>query len=68
MCIRSSSLDHDDRLIHGVELHKAPCRRAVAERCGNATVAITRETYSHAIPGMPEEASTLIAVLVLSAT
>jgi hypothetical protein len=32
-----------------------------------ATVSITLDTYSHAIPAMQEEAATLIAVLVFTA-
>jgi integrase len=39
----------------------------VSERLGHATVAITLDTYSHAVPAMQEEAAVRIAELVLSA-
>jgi DNA-directed RNA polymerase alpha subunit len=38
--------------------------KVVSERLGHATVAITLDTYSHAIPAMQEEAAALIAGLV----
>ena len=38
----------------------------VSERLGHATVSITLDTYSHAIPAMQEEAARLIAGLVFS--
>ena len=56
----------------------APCRRRVAtphasiargsgpERLGHATVSITLDTYSHAIPALQEEEAALIAGLVLA--
>ena len=37
------------------------------ERLGHATIAITLDTYSHAIPAMQEEAAVLIADLVFAA-
>jgi len=40
----------------------------VSERFGHATISITRETYSHAIPAMQEEAAALIVGLVFAAT
>jgi hypothetical protein len=40
--------------------------KIVCERCCHATVSITRDTYSHAIPALQEEAATLIAGLVFS--
>ena len=36
------------------------------ERLGHATVSITLDTYSHAIPAMQEEAAALIAELVFA--
>jgi hypothetical protein len=39
----------------------------VSERLGHATVSITLDTYSHAIPAM-QEAAALIAGLVLTAS
>ena len=36
----------------------------VSERLGHATIAITLDTYSHAIPAMQEEEATLITDLV----
>jgi len=41
-------------------------RKAVSERLGHATVSITLDTYSHAIPAMQEEAAALIAGLVFA--
>jgi integrase len=38
--------------------------KVVSERLGHATIAITLDTYSHAIPAMQEEAAVLIANLV----
>ncbi len=35
--------------------------KLVSERLGHATVSITLDTYSRAIPAMPEEAAALIA-------
>jgi integrase len=40
--------------------------KVVSERLGHATVAITLDTYSHAIPAMQEEAAALIAGLVFA--
>ena len=40
--------------------------KVVSERLGHATVSITLDTYSHAIPAMQEEAAALIVGLVLS--
>ena len=37
----------------------------MSERLGHATIAITLDTYSHAVPAMREEAAALIARLVL---
>jgi integrase len=38
--------------------------KVVSERLGHATVSITLDTYSHAIPAMQEEAAERIAGLV----
>ena len=35
--------------------------KVVSERLGHATISITLDTYSHAIPAMQEEAAALIA-------
>ncbi len=40
--------------------------KVVSERLGHATVSITLDTYSHAIPAMQEEEAALIAGLVFS--
>ena len=40
--------------------------KVVSERLGHATVSITLDTYSHAIPAMQEEAAALIAGLVFA--
>jgi integrase len=42
--------------------------RVISERVGHATIAITLDTYSHAIPAMQEEAAALIAGLVFAGT
>jgi integrase len=39
----------------------------IGERLGHATVSITLDTYSHAIPAMQEEAAAKIADLVFAA-
>jgi integrase len=41
--------------------------KVVSERLGHATISITLDTYSHAIPAMQEEAAVRIAALVLAA-
>lgn len=41
--------------------------KVVLERLGHATVSITLDTYSHAIPAMQEEAALRITALVLAA-
>ena len=40
--------------------------KVVSERLGHATIGITLDTYSHAIPAMQEEAAALIAGLVFA--
>ena len=39
--------------------------KVVSERLGHASVSITLDTYSHAIPAMQETAAQLVAALVL---
>jgi hypothetical protein len=41
-------------------------RKVVSEWLGHAGVLITLDTYSHAIPALPEEAAALIAGLVIA--
>lgn len=38
--------------------------KVVSERLGHATVAVTLDTYSHAVPALQEDAAELIAGLV----
>jgi len=40
--------------------------KVVSERLGHATISITLDTYSHAIPAMQEEEAALIAQLVFA--
>ena len=40
--------------------------KVVSDRLGHATVSITLDTYSHAIPAMQEKAAALIAGLVFA--
>jgi integrase len=40
--------------------------KVISERLGNATVSITLDTYSHAIPALQEKAAERIAGLVLA--
>ncbi len=42
--------------------------KVVSERLGHATIAITLDTYSHAIPAMQEEAAARIAEVVFAAS
>jgi len=42
--------------------------KVISERLGHATISITLDTYSHAIPAMQEEAAALIAGLVFATT
>ena len=60
---------HDLRHTHATLALRAGINpKVVSERLGHATVAITLDTYSHAIPAMQEEAATRIAELVFAAT
>jgi integrase len=59
---------HDLRHTHAtLALQAGVHPKVVSERFGHATVAITLDTYSHAIPAMQEEAATRIAELVFAA-
>jgi integrase/predicted RNA-binding Zn-ribbon protein involved in translation (DUF1610 family) len=59
---------HDLRHTHAtLALQAGVHPKVVSERLGHATVSITLDTYSHAIPAMQEEAAALIAGLVFSA-
>jgi integrase len=42
--------------------------KVVSERLGHATVSMTLDTYSHAIPAMQEDAATRVAALVAGGT
>jgi integrase len=58
---------HDLRHTHATLALQAGIHpKVVSERLGHATVAITLDTYSHAIPAMHEEAATRIAELVFA--
>ena len=39
--------------------------KVVSERLGHASIAITLDTYSHAVPALSEEAASRVAALVL---
>ena len=59
---------HDLRHTHATLALRAGIHpKVVSERLGHATIAITLDTYSHAIPAMQEEAAVLIADLVMAA-
>ncbi len=58
---------HDLRHTHAtLSLQAGIHPKVVSERLGHATVSITLDTYSHAIPAMQEEAAALIAQLVFA--
>ena len=58
---------HDLRHTHATLALRAGIHpKVVSERLGHATVSITLDTYSHAIPAMQEEAAVLIADLVFA--
>src|SRR5450759_2739807 len=58
---------HDLRHAHATLALQAGIHpKVVSERLGHATVSITLDTYSHAIPAMQEEAAALIAGLVFA--
>jgi len=59
---------HDLRHTHATLALQAGIHpKVVSERLGHATIAITLDTYSHAIPAMQEEAAARIAELVFAA-
>ena len=59
---------HDLRHTHATLALQAGIHpKVVSERLGHATVSITLDTYSHAIPAMQEEAAERIAELVFAA-
>ena len=58
---------HDLRHTHATLALRAGIHpKVVSERLGHATISITLDTYSHAIPAMQEEAAALIAELVFA--
>jgi integrase len=58
---------HDLRHTHATLALRAGIHpKVVSERLGHATVSITLDTYSHAIPAMQEEAAAKIAGLVFA--
>jgi integrase len=58
---------HDLRHTHAtLALQAGVHPKVVSERLSHATVSITLDTYSHAIPAMQEEAAALIAGLVFA--
>ena len=58
---------HDLRHTHATLALRAGIHpKVVSERLGHATVSITLDAYSHAIPAMQEEAAALIAGLVFA--
>jgi len=58
---------HDLRHTHATLALRAGIHpKVVSERLGHASVSITLDTYSHAIPAMQEEAAARIAALVFS--
>jgi integrase len=60
---------HDLRHTHAtLALAAGVHPKVVSERLGHASVTITLDTYSHAIPAMQETAATLVASLVFGAS
>ena len=58
---------HDLRHTHAtLALQAGIHSKVVSEQLGHATVSITLDTYSQAIPAMQETAADLVAALVLS--
>ncbi len=56
---------HDLRHTHPtLALEAGVHPKVISERLGHATIAITLDTYSHAIPAMEEEAAERIAALL----
>jgi integrase len=60
---------HDLRHTHATLALQAGIHpKVVSERLGHATISITLDTYSHAIPALQEAAAALIAGLVFAET
>ena len=60
---------HDLRHTHATLALQAGIHpKVVSERLGHATISITLDTYSHAIPALQEEAAALIAGLVFASS
>ena len=57
---------HVKYLLHALALQTGIHPKVVSGRLGHATISITLDTYSHAIPAMQEEAAALIAGLVFA--
>lgn len=58
---------HDLRHTHAtLALQAGVHAKVVSERLGHSTIAITLDTYSHAIPAMQEEAAERVAALVFA--
>jgi len=58
---------HDLRHTHATLALQAGIHpKVVSERLGHATISITLDTYSHAIPALQEEAAALIAQLIFA--
>ena len=59
---------HDLRHTHATLALQAGIHpKVVSERLGHATIAITLDTYSHAIPAMEKDAAEQVAALVFGA-
>jgi len=57
---------HDLRHTHATHLLEAGVHpKVVQERLGHATISMTLDTYSHAVPGMGRDAAAKVAALVL---
>jgi integrase len=57
---------HDLRHTHAtLALEAGVHPKVVSDRLGHATVAITLDIYSHAIPALSEEAAATVALLVM---
>ena len=56
---------HDLRHTHATLAFAAGVHpKVISERLGHATVAMTLDIYSHAVPALSEEAANVIAALV----
>lgn len=60
---------HDLRHTHAsLALSAGVYPKVVSERLGHADIALTLNTYSHAIPALQETAAAIVANLVLGGT